>query len=64
MNKITSPNKSFENVQPSATTDEIANVTLTPFWLLNAGATKKPGKRSAGILNYHGTMTVVTSLSQ
>lgn len=53
MSKNTSPNKSPEIVQPSAATGEIIEVTLTPFWLLNAGTAKKLGQRSAGILNYH-----------
>ena len=53
MNKNTSPNKSSETVQPSVATSEVAEITLTPFWLLNAGTAKKLGQRSSGILNYH-----------
>lgn len=53
MSKNTSPNKLSEIVQPSIATSEIAEVTLTPFWLLKAGTAKKLGQRSAGILNYH-----------
>lgn len=53
MSKNTSPNKSSEIVQSSVATSEIAQVALSPFWLLNAGTAKKLGQRSAGILNYH-----------
>lgn len=59
MSKTTFPKNPSANVQATApdaiipATSEIAEVALTPFWLLNAGTAKKLGQRSAGILNYH-----------
>jgi len=53
MSKNTSPTKLSESVQIPSPTSASVEVALTPFWLLDAGTTKKLGQHSAGVLNYH-----------
>ena len=59
MSKTTFPKNPSANVQATApdaiipATSEIAEVALTPFWLLNAGMAKKLGQRSTGLLSYY-----------
>lgn len=52
MSKNTSPSESSGSVRLVANNASV-EVTLTPFWLLNAGTAKKLGQHGAGILNYH-----------
>jgi hypothetical protein len=53
MSKNLTSGKLSETVPPSLPTSLNADVLLIRFWLLNAGAAKKLGPHSAGILNYH-----------
>ena len=53
MSKNPFPGNSSKNIEPSAAISPSAEVSLIPFWLLNAGTAKKLGQYSDGILNYH-----------